>query len=141
MVVISMILVAACRKEPVAPTYTSIQPPPPKTAPVRLKTQTGIASYYAKYFDGRTAANGERFSNKELVAAHPTFPFGTKVQVTNLENNKSAQVEIIDRGPTKENVKEGVIIDLSQAAARELNMMDDGRVKVRVDVLSWGEGV
>lgn len=102
-------------------------------------TQTGLASYYSRRFDGKKTAGGETFSNDELVAAHRTHPLGTRVRVTNLENDESVVVRISDRGASAENRREGVIIDVSQAAATRLKMIKDGRVKVRVDVLDWGE--
>lgn len=84
--------------------------------------------------------NGETFNHKALLAAHPTFPLDTRARVTNEENGQMVEVRIIDRGPTDENQKEGVILDLSRAAARQLGMMKDGRVRVRVEVLEWGDG-
>lgn len=104
-----------------------------------LETKTGLASYYHRSLEGLETASGETFHQKEMVAAHPKFPLGTIVKVVNLENNKEVLVRINDRGPTIENRKEGVIIDLSQAAAKRLGMMKDGRVKVKVEVLEWGD--
>ena len=103
-------------------------------------TATGLASYYAKRLEGKETASGDTFRNDELVAAHRSYPFGTRVRVTNLENGESVVVRITDRGASKENRREGVIIDLSQAAATRLKMKKDGRVRVRVQVLEWGEG-
>ncbi|HET7157660.1 MAG TPA: septal ring lytic transglycosylase RlpA family protein [Burkholderiales bacterium] len=103
------------------------------------KTQTGFASFYSRRFDGKRTAGGETFDNRELVAAHRTYPLGTRARVTNLENDTSVEVVINDRGPSKQNRREGVIIDVSQAAAARLRMKKDGRVKVRVDVLEWGK--
>jgi len=74
-----------------------------------------------------------------MVAAHRTYPLGTLVRVTNLENGESVHVRIADRGASAKNRRKGVIIDVSQAAAMRLKMKKDGRVKVRVDVLEWGE--
>jgi rare lipoprotein A len=103
------------------------------------RTETGLASYYSRRFDGKTTASGETFSNQQLTAAHPSFPLGTRVRVTNLENGSSVVVRINDRGASAENRREGVIIDLSQAAAERLDMKKEGRVRVRVNVLEWGE--
>lgn len=102
-------------------------------------TQTGLASYYSRRFDGKKTAGGERFSNDEMVAAHRTLPLGTLVRVHNLENGESVDVRITDRGASRANRREGVIIDVSQAAATKLKMKKDGRVKVRVEVLEWGD--
>ena len=103
-----------------------------------LATQTGLASFYSRRFDGKQTAGGEVFDNDELVAAHRTYPLGTRVRVTNLKNNTSVELRINDRGASAQNRREGVIIDVSQAAASRLKMKKDGRVKVRVDVLEWG---
>ena len=75
------------------------------------------------------------------MAAHPTYLTGTKVRVTNLTNKQTVEVRVIDRGPTQQNQAEGVIIDLSKAAANKLDMIKDGRVKVRTEVLEWGDGI
>jgi len=115
------------------------KPKTPPPAPAVLETKTGLASFYGHSFDGQKTASGETFNSKELVAAHPTYPLGTIVRVTNLDSPSVVQVRIIDRGPTKENVKEGVIIDLSKGAAEKLKMVKDGRVRVKVEVLQWGK--
>ena len=103
------------------------------------ETQVGLASYYSRRFDGKQTASGETFSNEDMVAAHRRLPMGTRVRVTNLENGESVVVRINDRGASAQNRKEGVIIDVSQAAATKLRMKKDGRVKVRVDVLELGD--
>ena len=103
------------------------------------QTETGLASFYSRRLEGKETASGDAFRNDELVAAHPSHPFGTRVRVTNLENGSSVVVRITDRGASRENRREGVIIDLSQAAAARLKMKKDGRVRVRVQVLEWGE--
>ena len=113
---------------------------PPRAPEKSAKSvQTGLASYYSKRFDGKKTASGETFSNTELVAAHRTLPLGTRVRVTNLENDETVELRITDRGASAKNHQEGVIIDVSQAAATRLKMKKDGRVKVRVEVLEWGE--
>jgi rare lipoprotein A len=92
---------------------------------------TGIASYYGRGFHGKKTASGERFSKRALTAAHRTLPFGTRVRVTNLDNGKSVVVKINDRGPFKKNR----IIDLSQAAAKKIDMMKTGTARVKLKVL------
>ncbi|MFB6271321.1 MAG: septal ring lytic transglycosylase RlpA family protein [Salinibacter sp.] len=101
------------------------------------KTQ-GTASYYADKFVGRTTANGEIYSHDALTAAHPSLPFGTRVRVTRIDHadEPSVVVRINDRGP----FKHGRIIDLSKAAARELEMIREGVVTVRLAVVSYPEG-
>ena len=89
--------------------------------------QTGEASRYAKRFQGKSTANGEKFDQKKLTAAHPALPLGTKAKVTNLENGKSVDVRINDRGP----YVKGRDIDLSPSAAKELEITKDGIAPVK----------
>jgi rare lipoprotein A len=107
----------------------------PKSSSATKGTQTGLASFYARKFQGRKSANGERHDNRALTAAHPSLPLGSRVRVTNLENRESVVVRITDRGPSRRNRREGVIIDMSRAAASRLNMRREGRARVRVEVL------
>lgn len=99
-----------------------------------VEVDEGIASYYHNKFHGRLTANGERYNKRELTAAHKEYPFGTYVRVTSLSSGNSVIVRINDRGPHIRNR----IIDLSRAAAEELDMIHDGLVPVRVEVLAWG---
>ncbi len=92
-------------------------------------SEKGIASYYADKFNGRTTANGEKFNNSKMTAAHKTLPFGTIVKVTNVQNQKSVIVRINDRGP----YAHGRIIDLSKKAATELGMLQTGLSEVLVE--------
>jgi rare lipoprotein A len=108
--------------------------------PVRLASAEGLATYYGPGFHGELTASGTVFNQNHLVAAHPLYPFGTLVRVTNLENGRAVTVRIVDRGPVKRRQRDGVIIDLSTGAARRLRMVQDGIVKVRLDVLQWGGG-
>lgn len=95
------------------------------------KKELGKASYYAKMFEGRKTANGERFSNSKLTAAHKELPLGTIVKVTNLQNGRSVEVRINDRGP----FVKGRIIDLSEKAFDEIAERKLGVVRVSVQVL------
>jgi rare lipoprotein A len=95
------------------------------------KPQTGFASYYGTRQEGRQTASGDRYDGKALTAAHRTLPFGTRVRVTNLDNEKSVVVRINDRGP----FVHGRIIDLSRRAAEDLGFLRDGTAKVRVEVI------
>ena len=104
-----------------------------------LETRVGLASYYARHLHGRETASGETFDRHELVAAHPRYPLGTRVRVTNQKNGRAIEVRINDRGPSRPNRKEGVIIDLSPTAAAKLGMIKDGRSRVKVEVLEWGD--
>ena len=92
----------------------------------------GQASYYGARHHGNKTASGERFDQNALTAAHRSLPFGSRVQVTNLRNDKSAVVRINDRGPYAKKR----IIDLSQKAAEQLDMLRDGVVPVRVEQLA-----
>jgi len=97
-------------------------------------TEKGNASWYGIPFNGRRASNGEIYDMYKLTAAHRTLPFDTVVRVTNLNNDRSTTVRITDRGPFVENR----IIDLSLAAAREIESVGPGVVPVRVEVLTPG---
>jgi peptidoglycan lytic transglycosylase len=100
----------------------------------------GDATYYADFFHGRESASGEIFDQHKMVAAHRSLPFGSHVRVINVKNGRSVNVRIVDRGPYGQNYREGTIIDLSKAAARKLRMIRDGQVRVKVVVLSIGDG-
>jgi rare lipoprotein A len=97
-------------------------------------TEEGIASWYGVPFDGRRASNGEIYDMRKLTAAHRTLPFDSVVRVTNLSNGKSTVVRITDRGPFVDNR----IIDLSMAAAREIDSIGAGVVPVRLEIVSAG---
>jgi rare lipoprotein A len=110
---------------------TSAHVPPP-VKPARIgETETGIASWYGIPFNGRRSASGEVYDMEKLTAAHRTLAFDTWVEVTNLENKKHVDVRITDRGP----FINGRIIDLSLAAAREIDMVQAGIVRVRIKVI------
>lgn len=93
--------------------------------------QTGMISYYGGKFHGRKTASGARFDKNAMTAAHRTLPFGTRLKVTNLANGKSVVVTVNDRGP----FSHGRILDLSEAAARKIGMMDKGTVRATITVL------
>jgi len=93
----------------------------------------GKASWYGPGFHGRTTANGEIFDENALTAAHRELPFGTKVLITNLNNGKSTLVTINDRGP----YIKGRHIDLSRAAAREVEMIDAGVTDVTMEIVAY----
>ena len=95
------------------------------------EAETGVASYYASKFEGRKTANGERYDGDDMTAAHPTLPFGTRVRVTNLENEKTVEVRINDRGP----FRKGRVIDLSHRAAEKLGIVRRGLARVAVAVV------
>lgn len=95
------------------------------------KTQVGAASWYGSKYHGRKTSSGERYNKNEMTAAHKTLPFGTMVRVTNPANDKSVVLRINDRGPFVGKR----IIDVSEAAARKLDIHEDGVARVKVEVL------
>jgi rare lipoprotein A len=105
-----------------------------KTAkPPRIgSTETGTASWYGHPYHGRRAANGEVYDMEKMTAAHRTLPFETWVRVKNLNNDKTVDVRIQDRGP----FINGRIIDLSRAAAREIDMIGPGTAKVKLTIIA-----
>ena len=92
----------------------------------------GYASWYGDPYHGRRAANGEIYDKNKMTAAHLTLPFGTQIKVTDLDNNRTVNVRINDRGP----FVKGRILDLSLAAAKQIQMVGPGTALVRIEVLS-----
>ena len=97
---------------------------------------TGKASWYGEKFQGRTTASGEPFDMYAFTAAHKTLPFHSVVRVTDPASRKSVVVRITDRGP----YGPGRIVDLSWAAAHDLEMVQRGVIPVTLEVLQWGDG-
>ena len=96
-----------------------------------LRVEMGKASYYGGRWIGRLTASGERYHLGDCTAAHKKLPFNTMVKVTNLKNGKSVIVRINNRGP----YAKGRILDLSMVAARKIEMLSEGIVPVRAEVL------
>jgi rare lipoprotein A len=111
-----------------APAQPSGNKPSPQSS---HQVFSGKASFYS-YPKGKTAS-GEPFDRDELIAAHRTLPFGTKVKVTDIATQKSVVVRIVDRGPWVKN--SNLVIDLSLGAARDLGITDRGVAEVQVEVL------
>lgn len=116
-----ILLVMACAGQPPAP-------PPPPAAQFQ---QSGLASVYAQRLHGRRTASGERYDRHAFTAAHRHLPFGTLVKVVNLKNGREVKVRINDRGP----YRKGRIIDLSYAAAKQLEMLREGVTHVKINAL------
>lgn len=95
------------------------------------QTQTGKASYYSKRATGARTSSGERLHHDSLTCAHKTYPFGTRLKVTNPNNGKQTIVRVTDRGP----FGRGRIIDLSWGAAKELGILSIGVAMVKVEVV------
>lgn len=108
----------------------------PAEEPTEPYTQTGEASYYARMLEGNPTASGATYRQDSLTAAHRFLPLGTVVKVTNLSNNKDVVVEINDRGPFAKDR----ILDLSRAAAKELNMIDAGVAEIKLEVVEPAPG-
>ena len=118
---------------PRAPETQEAWPPPtlPPLTPSMI-IGTGLASWYGAKHHGKRTASGEIFDQNKLTAAHRTLPWGSIVKVTNLDNGKSVEVRINDRGP----FTKGRVIDLSRAAARAVGMVESGVSPVRMELLS-----
>ena len=93
----------------------------------------GSASWYSDALAGRRTASGEPYDPTELIAAHRALPFGTRLRVTNLANDRSVEVRVIDRGP----FVAGRMLDLSRSAAEQIGMIRAGHAPVRVEVLEY----
>jgi rare lipoprotein A len=130
--VAALALVAGCATTSTSsPTTTPTQTPThtPTQTPTKF-TQTGKASWYGKEQHGGPTASGERFNMYQMTCAHRTLRFGTMVEVENLKNGRRVTVRVNDRGP----FSRGRIIDVSYAAAKQLEMIDAGIVPVRIVV-------
>lgn len=93
----------------------------------------GLASWYGYHWKGKRTASGERFDPSKLTAAHRTLPFGAVLRVTNLDNDKSCEVRVNDRGPSKRSKR---LIDLSREAARRLGFLGKGVTKVKLEQIN-----
>lgn len=100
--------------------------------PPSLYDQVGVASWYGGRHNGRLTASGERFDESKLTAAHRSLPLATTARVTNLENGRTIEVKVNDRGP----YVDGRVIDLSTRAAQELGMTKEGLALVRIEVMA-----
>ena len=121
---------------PAPPAPPSPSPPPPKAGTEPGDVERGRVSLYGADFAGKTTANGETFDPEALTMAHRTLPFGTRVRVTNLENQRSVVVTVNDRGP----FVVGRIADLSLAAAQRIGMVASGVIDAILEVLAPGSG-
>ena len=143
LVLLTALMLSACAARsapPAAPTAPAAPAAP--TAPTEprkiLEVRQGLASYYGPGFEGKRTASGIIFDKTAMVAAHPTYPFGTVVRVTNLANKRQVELRVVDRGPARGPRSQGVLIDVSQGAAANLGFIRQGRTRVRLEVLRWG---
>lgn len=141
-------IVAGCAQPGIAPEAPPAPTPPPR-APAPLQApaapslqaprtqdqagdiERGRVSLYGAEFAGKTTASGDRFDPEALTMAHRTLPFGTRVRVTNLENQRSVEVTVNDRGPAVA----GRIADLSLAAARQIGMVASGVIDAILEII------
>ncbi len=124
---------SATRPPPtVVQTGKTAHPVDPDNISTNNAYQIGRASYYGKKFHGRKTANGETFNMYKLTAAHRVLPLGTIVKVTHLDNGRWVVVKVNDRGP----FIEGRILDLSFAAALELEMVEAGTAQVMIEIVT-----
>jgi rare lipoprotein A len=105
---------------------------PSQYPPSIMQGETGVASWYGREFNGRPASSGEIFNMYDFTAAHRTLPFKTQVRVHDLDNGKTVDVRINDRGP----FVEGRIIDLSFAAAEQMGLIGPGTAHVQLEILN-----
>jgi rare lipoprotein A len=110
---------------------------PPASIGASTEPRKGICVYYNDKFQGHVAASGEKYDKGALTAAHRTFPFGTMVNVTNLENNKSVVVRVNDRGP--HGGSKAKIIEITSRAAKEIDMIKKGKVQCQIEVVESGK--
>ena len=97
----------------------------------------GVSSWYGPNFHGKPTANGEKYNQFGLTAAHPMLPLGTRIEVENMENSRKVWVRVNDRGP----YAKGRILDLSRAAAERLDMVRKGTAPVRIRITRWPKTV
>lgn len=98
-------------------------------------TETGYATYYADYLNGRPTAYGETYRSDQFTAAHPKHPLGTLIKVSRIDDGRSVTVRVNDKGP----FKAGYVVDLSAVAAKYIGLDLDGKAQVRVEVVGYSE--
>jgi rare lipoprotein A len=145
-VLVFALLVTGCSHRPAKLAVPSVPPTATESGPTvianspeleipadakPLLVETGIASWYGAPYHNRRASNGEIYDMHAMTAAHRTLPLGSIVRVTNLDSKQSAIVRITDRGP----FIEGRVVDLSEAAAKKIGMLQKGTTKVEIEVL------
>jgi rare lipoprotein A len=136
----ALVLLSACHKKRAAkippapaPAQALVAPPVAISPPAgEAAGEVGLASWYGHPYHGRASASGEIYDMEQMTAAHRTLPFGAQVRVYDLDNQKSVDVRINDRGP----FVDGRVIDLSHAAARAIDMIGPGTARVRLEILN-----
>lgn len=101
-----------------------------------LETVFGVASFYSDKYNGKVAYSGEVYNMYDITAAHPSYQMGTIIRVTNLDNEKQLIIRINDKMP----LRPDRIIDLSLGCAQELDFVQQGLAKIKLEVVEWGTG-
>ncbi len=133
-IALSALFAACSARHATAPIETGPLANPPSAE--KTPEVVGIASWYGPGFDGRRTSTGAIYHQEDLTAASNLFPLGSRVMVTNLDNGRSVEVAVIDRGPFKKSRK----IDLSHKAAHVIGMLDKGTAPVRIALISAPPG-
>ncbi|MFN3305865.1 MAG: septal ring lytic transglycosylase RlpA family protein [Candidatus Kapaibacteriota bacterium] len=103
----------------------------PKSNATNKYVEIGLASYYSDSFTGKKTASGSIYNPNEMTAAHPSLPLGSLIKVTNLDNKREVVVIVNDRGP----FVSGRIVDLSKAAAKALDFIEKGVIRVKIELI------
>ena len=127
---VSALMVSSCSLPPLSTWH------PNSRAPSGHYSEVGTASWYGPGFHGNRTSSGETYDSSQMTAAHQTLPLGTRVMVTNLENGRSVEVRINDRGP----FAKGRILDLSHGAGHEIGLITPGTAQVRIESIDDGDG-
>ncbi len=122
---------AALGQTPPTAATAPAAPPPASSSSNPSDNMSGLAAVYSDKLAGHKTASGEVFSQEKLTAAHPSLPFGTKVSVTNTNNDRTVEVRINDRGPKQA----GRVVDLSSAAAAKIGLGKKSMAPVKLEVL------
>ncbi len=137
LILLATLALAACQTAivppppPPPPPVPEATPLPPPSCPRYVYYQEGTSSWYGASHHGRPTASGTPYDMNGLSAAHRRLKLGTRIRVTNLENNRVVELLVNDRGP----YVRGRILDVSQRAAQQLGFLDDGRATVRIEII------
>ncbi len=133
---LSFMVCSDISSDPIVPDIINVQPIP-NTLVSSVETICGIASWYSKESPGinEHTANGEEFDHYKIACASWDFPFGSLLEVTNIENGKKVIVRVNDRGPAKRLYKAGRVIDLTKAAFRAIANIDKGLIRVKIRIV------
>jgi len=131
---IALLAIACGPRQTASSTAPEVREAPREREPRALRVLHGKAVWYGGKWHGRRTASGERFNKRAMTAAHRSLPLGTRIRVTNLNNQKKVILRVNDRGPYGRDRSR--IIDVSEGAARRLGFHDRGWVRVKIEVLA-----